>query len=171
MRVRWPEFEPVPALGQDDVVEIDKVIARPYKTRWVCWSLAITVVVLFSVVATALRGETEGGGNFHLADQLAMVGLGFVFAGAILLFTRPRVIADSRRIQVRNIIGSHELEWALVRRVRFDDRSPWVTLDLADDDTLAVMAVQVADKGRAVEAVRGLRRLLEQSRAHGEAGV
>lgn len=157
-------------LRHDGQVEIESVTIRPHRLRWVCWSLAVSVVLIFSIVATALRGKTEGGGNFHLADQVAMVGLGFVFAGVIVLFTRPRVIADRHRIQVRNIIGSHDLDWRVVRAVRFDDRSPWVTLDLADDDTLAVMAVQVVDKDRAVAAVRDLRRLHELSRG-GEAEV
>jgi hypothetical protein len=86
-------------------------------------------------------------------------------AGAILLFTRPRVIADSRHIEVRNIIGAHDLPWAVVRRIVFERGSPWVSLELADDDTVAVMAVQAADKDHAVAAVRALRALHAASQA------
>src|SRR5690606_24659817 len=80
-------------------------------------------------------------------------------AGAILLFTRPRVIADTQHIEVRNGIGSHDVPWAVVRRIVFERGNPWVSLELEDDDTLAVMAVQATDKEHAVAAVRALRAL------------
>ncbi len=142
----------------------EKVTFRPQRLRWVCWALAVSILVAFSVVATLLRGGTGGGGVFRVGDQLAMVGLGILGAAAVLVFTRPLVTADAHYIYVRNIIGSQRLPWAVVFSVEFTDRSPWVTLELADDDTLAVMAVQVTDGQYAVEAVRALRRLLAQSR-------
>jgi hypothetical protein len=78
----------------------------------------------------------------------------------VLLFTRPRVWADRQGIRVRNVLGSYELPWEVVRAVRFNASSPWATLDLADDDTVAVMAIQRSDKDSALTAIRGLRALL-----------
>jgi len=132
---------------------------RPRRLRKVCWGMALVVVVLFTLVATALRGDTEGGGSFAPGDQAAMIGLGLLLAGAVLLFTRPRVEADERGVRVRNVIGGYELPWKLVRSVRFDNGSPWASLELLDDETVAVMAVQANDKEYAVDAIRGLRRL------------
>jgi hypothetical protein len=43
--------------------------------------------------------------------------------------------------------------------VTFGRGAPWLTLDLHDDDVLNVMAVQAADKERAVRAARGIRAL------------
>jgi hypothetical protein len=145
------------------VTEVVRV--RPRKARVVCWIAAAAVVAVFSVVATGLRGSTgEGRSVFQAGDQLAMVGLGVLGALAILLFTRPRVEADARGVRVRNVIGSYDLPWEVVRAVRFNRGAPWATLDLQDDDVVAVMAVQAADKEYAVEAVRGLRRLLDAHR-------
>ena len=124
--------------------------------------LAPSVVVFFAILAALLRGPVGGGpeaGVFHGGDQVAMVVLGLLIAGAILLFTRPRVVADTRHIEVRNVIGSHDVPWAVVRRIVFERGNPWVSLELADDDMLAVMAVQAADKEHAVAAVRALRAL------------
>ncbi|MGH3715514.1 MAG: PH domain-containing protein [Micromonosporaceae bacterium] len=135
------------------------VRARPRKAAVVCWIAAIAVVVIFSAVATALRGDTEGGGVFQLADQIAMVGLGLLGAAGILALTRPRVEADTERIKLRNVVGSYELPWQLVRAVRFDRGAPWASLELVDDDVVAVMAVQAADKEYAVATVRQLRAL------------
>jgi hypothetical protein len=141
------------------------VRARPRKARVVCWIVAPLVLVVFSLVATGLRGSTgEGEGVFQAGDQLAMVGLGILGALGILLFTRPRVEADSTGVRVRNVLGSYELPWEVVREVKFNRGAPWVTLDLQDDDVVAVMAVQATDKEYAVTAVRGLRALLAANR-------
>jgi len=135
------------------------VRARPQRLRIVCWASAAAIVVFFAVVGTALRGGTEGGGSFNASDQLAMVGLGILLAAGVLMLTRPRVEADDRGVRVRNVIGGYDLPWSVVRAVRFDDGSPWASLELLDDETVAVLAVQANDKAYAVEAVRGLRRL------------
>lgn len=143
--------------------------ARPQRLRVVCWVSAAAIVAFFAAVATALRGDTEGGGTFTVGDQLAMVGLGVLLAGGVLALTRPRVEADEHGLRIRNVVGGYELPWDVVRAVRFDDHSPWASLELLDDDTVAVMAVQANDKAYAVEAVRALRRLHAEHRAAGTA--
>lgn len=133
---------------------------RPRRVRVVCWASAVTLLVVFSLVATSLTGATgDGYGSFQRGDQLAMVGLGVFGALGFLLFTRPRVVADVRGVRVRNVIGSYELPWEVIRGVRFDRGAPWASLELHDDDLLPMVALQAADKERAVEAVRALRRL------------
>jgi hypothetical protein len=121
----------------------------------------VVVVVVFGAVATTLRGTTDSGkGVFQAGDQAAMIGLGVLAALGILMFTRPRVAADARGIRVRNVIGSYDLPWDVVRSIEFRRGSPWASLELRDDDVIALMAVQAADKAYAVTAVRGLRALL-----------
>ena len=148
------------------MTQVDKdlpetVTARPRKSRIACWVGAVVLVTVFSAVATGLRGSMGDGTDavFQPGDQAAMVGLGLLGAGAILLFTRPKVVADRAGIRVRNVIGSYELPWQVVRAVTFRTGTPWVLLDLQDDDQVAVMAVQAADKGYAVDTVRRLRAL------------
>ncbi len=136
------------------------VTVRPRRVRLVCWTSAVALLLVVSAVATSLTGPTGNGyGTFQRGDQLAMVGLGVFGALGILLFTRPRVVADTKGVRVRNIIGSYELPWEVIRGVRFDRGAPWATLELHDDDLLPMVALQAADKERAVEAVRALRRL------------
>jgi hypothetical protein len=130
----------------------------------VCWFVAPVILLLFVLLSFGLTGRTEGGGFFTPADQVAMIGLGLLLALGVLWFSWPRVYADSKGVRIRNMIGSHQLPWQVVTAVRFDDGSPWVTLDLADDDQVAVMAIQRQDKERAVAAVRGLRALLAASK-------
>jgi hypothetical protein len=144
----------------------DAVTFRPRKTRKVCFVLAAIVAVVFAAVGTALTGQLDSGqGVFHASDQVAMIILGLLAALAILAFARPRVTADAAGVRIRNVIGGYELPWEVVRGVRFERGHPWVTLELEDDDVVAIMAIQAADKEYAVTAARALRSLLLAHRA------
>ncbi|GAA0741332.1 PH domain-containing protein [Dactylosporangium roseum] len=144
------------------------VTARPRKARAVAYVLAPIVVVVFTLIALGLHGPTgDGPGYFQRGDQAAMIGLGLCAAAGILLMTRPRVDADEHGVRVRNIVGSYDLPWDVVRAVTFGRGTPWLTLDLNDDERVAVMAVQMTDKEHAVQAARRLRALHTASRAAG----
>jgi hypothetical protein len=88
-----------------------------------------------------------------------MIGLGVLIALGILAFLRPRVVADAEHIRIRNVVGGYDLPWSAVRAVRFDRNSPWAMLEMNDDDTVSIHALQAADKEYAVEGVRALRAL------------
>ncbi|MDQ7908003.1 PH domain-containing protein [Phytohabitans sp. ZYX-F-186] len=143
---------------------------RPQRARAVAWILAVAILVVFTLVATGLSGSTgDGYGTFQRGDQLAMFGLGVLFALGILLFTRLRVEADEKGIRVRNLVGGYDLPWDMVRSIRFNRGTPWATLELRDEDLLPMMALQAADKGYAVDGVRALRALLEAAQRTDEA--
>jgi hypothetical protein len=138
----------------------DAVQFRPRRIRVVAGAAAGAIVVLFTVLSFGLKGSTGAGyGQFRAGDQLAMIGLGVLGALGALLFTRPRVRADADGIRIRNVVGGYELPWSVVRAVRFDRNSAWASLDLHDDETVPVHALQAADKDYAVGGVRALRAL------------
>lgn len=139
------------------------VAARPHRLTWVCRGVALLVLVLFGLVAVGL-GLGESPGRFRLTDQLAMFGIGVLIAGVVLLFTRSRIEADATGITVVNLLSTKRLPWQVVRGIRLDDRSSWAMLDLQDDETVALLAVQTGDGDRAIDAVLGLRSLLAASR-------
>ncbi|MEV8505936.1 PH domain-containing protein [Actinoplanes sp. NPDC051475] len=133
---------------------------RPRRIRWVAGISALAVVILFTALSFGLHGATgDGLGQFERGDQTAMIGLGVLAALGILAFTRPRVRADADHVQIRNVVGNFDLPWSAVRSVRFDRNSAWAMLELHDDETVPVHALQAADKEYAVEAVRSLRAL------------
>jgi hypothetical protein len=142
------------------------MVLRPRRTRRVCWVLAGVVVVVFAVLGTVLSGSTGDvtGAVFQRSDKIAMAILGVLVAAGILVFARPRVIADEHSIKIRNIISQYDLPWSIVQAVKFDRGSPWASVDLSDGDNLPIIAVQAADKQYAVDGVRALRRLLAQSK-------
>lgn len=148
--------------------EPDVVVARPHRVRIVAVIAAVAIVAVFSAVATALTGSTDPGPGaqavFRPGDQAAMIGLGVLGALIALAFTRPRVRADRDGVLVRNVIGETLLPWSVVREVRFDRGHPWASLELENDDTVSVLAIQAADRERALTAITGLRRLHEAAR-------
>ncbi|MDT7727364.1 MAG: hypothetical protein QOI21_3940 [Actinomycetota bacterium] len=120
--------------------------------------LAVFLVVVFTVVGILLRNSNTGA-IFQASDQIAMIGVGILLAGATLLFAMPRVRADTKGIEVRNVLLSRRFAWSDVLSVTFPDGASWARLELPDDEYYSIMAVQAVDRQRAVEAVRALRRL------------
>jgi hypothetical protein len=137
----------------------DVVRARPVRLRRVAAGIAVVVVALFVVIAVLLGHTTSEGVVFGPGDQVAMVLLGLLVAGGVLLLARPAVTADLHGVRVRNIFTTKDVPWEVVRAVSFPDGTPWAILDLADDDQIAILAVQSADGRRAVDTVRALRGL------------
>ncbi|MEJ3749493.1 PH domain-containing protein [Actinomycetes bacterium KLBMP 9797] len=138
----------------------DVVRLRPRRARTVCWILAAAVFVIFTLVGTGLRGSTgDGTGTFQRGDQIAMIGLGILFALGILIFARPRIEADARGIRVRNLVGGYDLSWDLIRAVRWGRGAPWASLELDDEELVPMLALQTVDKQYAVDGVRALRAL------------
>lgn len=140
------------------------VVYRPRRLRLVCWSTAVTVVALFTLVAIGLGSGPSGELRFELPDQVALVLLSLLIAGGVLVFTRARVSADAGGVRVRNAFRETALPWAVVVGVRLDENNPWAYLDLQDDDTVAVLALQANDGEQAQAAVRTLQGLLARSR-------
>ncbi|WP_246002047.1 PH domain-containing protein [Allorhizocola rhizosphaerae] len=138
-------------------------VHRPKRVRVVCAVAAVSILLLFTLIGTALTEVGEG--VFRPGDQYAMIGLGVVFAAGIMLIARPRVQADETGIKVQNIVGGYQLPWSLVRKVSFDRGRPWLSLELENDDTVSVLAVQAVDREHAVHAVQCLRSLHAQNRA------
>lgn len=119
------------------------------------------VIALMIYVALQLR-TSDTGVYFRSADAIAMVGLGVLFAGGLLLLGRPRLRVDASGVRVRNILGERFFPWPLVQRIAFPAGAVWASLELADDETVSVMAIQAMDKGRSVTALKQVRALHEK---------
>jgi hypothetical protein len=132
------------------------VEVRPRKARRVAVTAAVVLIVVFAVVGALLR-RTPTGVYFQLSDQVAMVLVGLLLAGAALLFARPRVRASADGVEVRNLLGTRTVPWDLVLRVSFPHDAPWARLELPGDEYIAVMAIQSVDGRHAVQAIRALR--------------
>lgn len=115
----------------------------------------LIVAILGGAAFVLLTSPGHPGIGYDPANNVAMcLVVGFA---VWLLWRHAGVLAvvSPEGIVVRNLVRTRALEWAQVESVRLGQGQPWVTLDLADGTTLAVMAVQSSDGafGRA-EAAR-----------------
>lgn len=165
-RRRPPVLDPDAAPGDPAAGPV--LVLRPRRTLVVAWACAVPIVAVFAVVA-ALLPDSDTGVHFRLADQVAIVLLGLLIAAGILLLARPRVRADARGVEVRNVGLPRYLPWTQVRAVAFPDGASWARLDLPHDEYLPVMAVQAVDGQHAVAGIRRLRALHAAARRAGSA--
>lgn len=131
---------------------------RPRAARLVCLPLAglsLAMMVGLAVGLPALTGVRLGAG-----DRVGFVGLGAAMAWFLLREAGVRAVPGSDGLVVRNLLRTRRLAWPEIVSVRFGPDRPWVLLDLADGDTLAVMAVQRADGDRARAEARRLATLV-----------
>jgi hypothetical protein len=139
---------------------------RPHLTPYFAYGAAI-VTLAASVAVGAMLKATSTGVVFQTADQVAMVGLGVVIAGILLLFARPRLRAGRSGLAVRNMLGEKLITWSEVVDVSFPAGARWARVDLADDEYVPLMAIQAVDKERAVAAMDKVRELLSRYRPVG----
>ncbi len=153
--------------GVPPVVPAPDAPFRPRRGRVMPLLMAGAVLVVCAVAAVLLGQGREWGP----ADQVALVGLGVAVAAFLLRYATIRAVPDVEGLTVRNLVATRRVPWGEVADVRFDDGAPWVTLDLTDDDELAVMAIQRADGETARGEARRLGSLVARHRAAGRPGT
>lgn len=129
---------------------------RPHRGRVVTHGFAAVVLVVVVVLAVVLPDP------FRLADRVGFVVVGALISGVLYLLGRCRLRADADGLTVVNVLRTTELEWAEVVTASLNVGDPWVTLDLDDGETMAVMAIQAADGERAHRDLAQLRALLAE---------
>lgn len=117
---------------------------RSRRGRAVALGIAIVALLMFAVLALLLPSKA-GGAIWGPADQLMFFAIGVVIAYLAWRYAAISAIPTREGLVVRNLILTRTLEWPEIVGVQFGGGAPWVQLDLADSDTLAVMAIQKAD--------------------------
>lgn len=136
---------------------------RPHVTPYFVYAAAFVIVAVHIVVGLLLKVRSSGV-FFQTADQVAIGALGIVIAGFLLLFARPRLRVGPAGLSVRNLFGYRLVPWSDVVDVSFPSGARWARIDLAHDEYLPLMAIQAADKGRAVDAMDTVRALMARYR-------
>lgn len=136
---------------------------RPHRTPPFVYAAAFLIAATHIVVGVLLKIRSSGV-VFQTADQVAIAALGLVIAGVVLLFARPRLRVGPAGMSVRNLLGYRMIRWPDIVDVSFPTGSRWARIDLPDDEYIPVMAIQAADKDRAVDAMATVRSLLARYR-------
>jgi len=131
---------------------------RPVRGRRTAVAVGIAQAVVLTWVAFAMT--SVGPEAAHWWDRVGVLLVAAAVGAMLWRFARLAALPDDTGLVVRNLSGDRRLEWAEVVSVRFGGGNPWVTLDLADGETLPVMAVQRADGPRADADARRLATLV-----------
>jgi len=127
--------------------------------------VGVAALVIFTVGAISLPQGDPLFGGWTIIDRLALELIGVAVAVVMWRFASIRAVPSREGLVVRNLFTTRRLSWAQIVRVQFGGGAPWVTLDLDDTDTVAVMAIQKAD-GAISRAEAG--RLSALVQVHGE---
>lgn len=117
---------------------------RPRRGRVVAWGFAVLSAVIFVLVAVLLPGPNEGG-QWRAGDRIFLAALGLAIAVLLWRYATIRATPTREALTVRNLLTTRTVPWQRVVDLRFAGGDPWVTLELDDTETIAVMAVQKAD--------------------------
>lgn len=132
---------------------------RPRRMPQIAVVAAIVVLAIHITFGALLTISDTGPKNIGIGDQLALIVLGVVIAGAILLFTRARLRVGPRGVAIRNLVGERVFEWDRVRGLTYPDKGLSARLLLPDDEHVPVLAVQAWDSDRAVAAMNRFREI------------
>ncbi|WP_242448475.1 PH domain-containing protein [Cellulomonas sp. WB94] len=131
---------------------------RPQAARVVTLGLAVLVALLTAALVAALPSIAP---EYGPGDQAGIALLGLAITWFCWRQASVSARPDETGLTIRNLVVSRRLAWAEIVSVRFGGGRPWVQLDLADGDTLAVMGIQRADGARADAEARRLATLVE----------
>jgi hypothetical protein len=138
---------------------------RPRRGRTVALAAAWAALVVFGALAVLMPAETLG--HWTVVDRLMFFALGVVIAVVAWRYASISAVPTREGLLVRNLVLTRSLTWPEIVGVQFGGGEPWVTLDLDDGDTLAVMAIQKADgevSGREASRLAALVQAFGESR-------
>lgn len=121
-------------------------------------------IIVFAAFAYA--GATIPGTEWTILDRIFLFSVGLAISGLLYRYSRIEARPSQSGLVVRNIFLTRRLVWEQIVRMQFSGGAPWVSLDLDDTDTVAVMAIQKADGAHGRAQAARLAALIE---FHGEA--
>jgi Bacterial PH domain len=124
---------------------------RAIRGRRLALAAALAVLVGAAILGAALPEPFKGG------DKISVALMGVPVAAVLLLLARPSVSASQDGLIVRNLVGTRRLSWAEVVSFRLGPDDSWASIDVADGTSLAVMALQTADREQTAAALADLR--------------
>jgi len=117
---------------------------RSVRGRVVATGMGVLALVVFGGLALVHPTPPQLG-SWQAGDRILTAGIGVAVAALCWRFATIRAVPTREGLEVRNLFTTRHLSWPQVVTVEYGGGAPWVTLDLDDTDTLAVMAIQRAD--------------------------
>jgi Bacterial PH domain len=120
-------------------------VFRPRRGRRVAVTMAVLSLLIFAGGALSLPASDGLSDGWGIVDRLLLASWGAAISAFLWRFASIRAVPSTQGLVIRNLVTTRTLEWAQIVRVLFGGGAPWVSVDLDDTDTVAVMAIQKAD--------------------------
>jgi hypothetical protein len=131
---------------------------RPFRGRFgTPTAYGLALLVAGGCTFVALEANTA-----DAANRVGIIVFGLLGAVIAWRFGAVRAVPDATGLTVVNYATRRRLDWAEIVTVRFGPNDPWVHLDLADGDVLAVMGIQRADGEHGMAEARRLVALIAE---------
>lgn len=130
-------------------------------------AVATAAVIAVAGVVVAALGNRSSGAHMRVWDQIAWGGIALLIAAGVLILTRPRVRVGPAGLLVRNLLEDKLIPWEDIVNVSFPPGGRWARVDLDSDEYVPVVAIQLADRGQAVEAMDIVRDAMARHRPPG----
>jgi Bacterial PH domain len=120
-------------------------VFRPRAGRRVAAAMSVLSMVIFTGGAFSMPSVNQGAGGWSVSDRLLLTCCGLAVAAGLWRFASIRAVPSTSGLVIRNLLTTRSVQWAQIVRVQFGGGAPWVSVDLDDTDTVAIMAIQKAD--------------------------
>ena len=111
---------------------------RSRRGRVVATTMGVLAVLIFVGISVGLPEATP-------TDRILISAFGIAIAVMCWRYATIRATPTRQGLLVRNLMTTRELTWPQVLKVQYGGGAPWVTLELDDTESIAVMAIQRAD--------------------------
>jgi hypothetical protein len=125
--------------------------------------VGLTVCLIVIVGAGWLAFDPETRAAFTIFQRGTLIFFGLLYLSLMYGLLRSHAVAYPDRLVVVNGYRKRSYEWPQIVAARLPPGAPWVTLDLADGETVSVLGIQSSDGARARRALRELRSLVDGS--------
>lgn len=127
--------------------------------------MAFAVAALIAVVGVvvAVFNNRASGAIMRVADQVALGAIPILMAAVIVyLATRPRLRVGPAGLAVRNVVAERLIPWSDVAGFYFPPGKGWARVEIQAYEYVPVVAIQRADRQRAVDAMDTVRELMDR---------
>ena len=120
---------------------------RPFvsrRGRVMAFVMAAITAVVFGVTAFVFV-PTGGNTGWTMLDKWALFAFGLLISWLLTRWGLVRAVPSEKGLEVRNLFAKRFIPWHEIVNLQFGGGRAWCTLELADTEQLAVMAIQRAD--------------------------
>lgn len=142
-----------------------ELVYRSRRLRTIAIAAAVVVLIIHVTFGVLLTISNTGPKNIGIDDQAAIIIIGLIIAGLVLLLMRPRLRVGARGVSVRNLATERTFGWDEIRGLAYPDKGFGGQLELPADEHIPVLAIQAGDGDLAVAAMERYRDIEERYRS------